>query len=319
MTPKSETPIPSPEAGQETSPPTLFDWLLFTLIVAIGGSSFSMIRGAVETISPIAITVIRLWIGAIFMMGVMMHAGRRFPPLFAQNGETRRLSREWKFILAISLIGYVIPFLIFPWAQQYVESGLAGIYMAFMPIWTVVLAFFFAGETLSTKKISGFAIGFIGVIVLIGPSVVDGAKTTYFPAQLGILIATLCYAASAILTRIAPPIRPRAFAASTLLCAAIFSTPAIFFASLNIDEWSTLSIVNTIGLGLLPTGLAGIILITLIQRVGAGFMSLANYLTPLWAVILGAIAFNERLELSALIALVIILTGVATSQHEKKK
>ena len=310
-----------PNTNAKTSPenasPTTADWLLFLFLVIIGGSSFAMIRGAVETVPPIVVTVGRLWIGAIFLYIVMIHAGRRFPPLFETTEKGLAIHPEWCWMLAIAAIGYVGPFFIFPWAQQFIDSGLAGIYMAFMPIWTVVLAFFFASESLGPKKIIGFLLGFAGVIILIGPDVFSQAGGTSLLAQAAVLAATVGYAAAAVITRNAPKIRPRVFAAGTLVCSSIMATPALLFADLNTATWSTAGIVNVIALGVGPTGLAGILLIILIQRVGAGFMALANYITPVWAVIVGALLFQERLEMSAFIALGIILTGVAISQHSK--
>ncbi len=305
------------KASSDNVGPTTADWLLFLFLVIIGGSSFAMIRGAVETVPPIVVTVGRLWIGAIFLYIVMIHAGRKFPPLLVSTDKGRAMHTEWRWMLAIAMIGYVGPFFIFPWAQQFIDSGLAGIYMAFMPIWTVVLAYFFAAESLGPKKIIGFLLGFAGVIILIGPDVFSQAGGTSLLAQAAVLAATIGYAAAAVITRNAPKIRPRVFAAGTLVCSSIIATPALFFAEFNIETWSTAGILNVIALGVGPTGLAGILLILLIQRVGAGFMALANYITPVWAVIVGAVLFQERLEISAFIALGIILTGVAISQHSK--
>ena len=290
------------------------DWAIFAVLVAIGGSSFAMIRIAVDTIPPILVAVGRLWVGALFLYGVMRQAGRNFPPLLQTGAGFPRLSEEWRWILGVSLVGYVVPFLIFPWAQQYIESGLAGVYMAFMPIFTVLLAYVFANETLGLRKILGFVLGFVGVMVLLGPDVLSGAATSSVMAQASLLVANIGYAGAAVMTRRAPEIRPRVFAAGTLLCAAIITTPLLLFVTIDPSSWSTQSVLGVIGLGLGPTGLAGILLIILIQRVGAGFMGLANYITPVWAVILGALLFQERLEITVFIALAIILTGVAISQ-----
>lgn len=303
-------------APTETAP-TLYDWLLFAVIVAVGGSSFAMIRAAVETVPPAAVTVGRLWVGAIFLYIVMRQAGRAFPPL-TEKGAGIKLHPEWAWMIAISLVGYVVPFLIFPWAQQFIDSGLAGIYMAFMPIWTVGLAFLFAGESLDARKITGFLMGFAGVVILIGPGILTEAASSNIAAQILLLAATLGYAAAAVMTRKAPPIKPRVFAAGTLVVSAIATTPALIFADLNIASWSLVGALNVIGLGLGPTGLAGVLLIVLIQRTGAGFMALANYLTPLWAVGLGALLFGERLDASALAALIIILFGVGVSQSGRR-
>ncbi|MEM8770495.1 MAG: DMT family transporter [Pseudomonadota bacterium] len=307
--------MPSPQPALKE--PTAIDWLLLAVIVALGGSAFVMIRAAVETVPPPLVAVGRLWVGAAFLFGVMVQAGRRLPPLFRSAQGHIRLSQGWPSMIGVGIIGNAIPFLLFPWAQQRIDSGLAGVYMAFMPIWTLGLAYLFAGETLTARKMAGFALGFIGVIVLMGPDAVKGALDGELAAQLALLAATLCYAASAVITRRAPPIRPRVFAAGMSLTAAVAITPMLFFTKIAPAEWSSLSIITVIGLGLLPTGINGVLIIMLIKRAGAGFMALTNYVTPLWAVAMGALFYNERLEPNAFIALTIILAGVAISQRRR--
>lgn len=294
------------------------DWLLLAMLVMISGSSFVMIRGALASMPPVAIAVIRLWLGAGLMTLIMLIAGRRFPPPLVKTGKGLRLHNSWAAMLLISIVGYTVPFLIFPWAQQFVDSGLAGVYMAFMPVWTVFLAFFFAGESLTPGKIAGFALGLAGALILLGPDVIAGAARSSILAQVGLLFATFCYAASAILMRRTRAIRPRVFAAGTILGAAIFATPALLLADLHAGQWRLASIASVVGLAVGPTGLAGLIIIMIVKRAGAGFMALANYLAPVWAVILGAVIFHERLEPRVFIALALILIGVAASQRRSK-
>lgn len=294
------------------------DWLLLALLVAISGSAFVMIREAVATMPPAAVAAIRLWLGAGLMVLIMRLAGRRFPPFLVKSDKGPRLHKSWASMLLVGVVGYTIPFFIFPWAQQYVESGLAGVYMAFMPVWTVFLAFFFAGESLTPGKIAGFALGLAGALILMGPDVIAGAAQSSVLAQIGLLVATFCYAASAILMRRTRAIRPRIFAAGTILGAAVFATPALFMVDLRIDQWRLSSLASVIGLAVGPTGLAGLVIIMIVKRAGAGFMALANYLAPVWAVILGAIIFHERLEPQVFFALALILAGVAASQHSAK-
>ncbi len=295
----------------------LFDWALLALIVAFGGSSFVMIRSAVETIPAMAVAPIRLWIGAVLLYALMRQAGRRLPPLIARGNGQWRIRRSWVWMIGVGAVGNVLPFFIFPWAQQFVDSGLAGIYMAFMPIWTIALAFFFAGESVDRRKMTGFALGFLGVVVLMGPDVLKGALSSDMGAQAALLLATFLYAAAAVLARRAPPIRPRVFAAGMMLVAAVMATPALFFINLETDQWSAWSMASLIGLGVFPTGVNGVLIIMLIRRAGAGFMSLTNYITPLWAVAMGAAIYGEHLEPAALVALAIILAGVAVSQRAR--
>ena len=273
-----------------------------------------MIRGAVETIPPNLVAVGRMWVGAFVIFILMKSSGRNLPALFENKGSSLCIAPAWKHMIAIGVVGTTLPFFIFPWAQQYIDSGLAGIYMAFMPVWTLALAFFFTDETMTTRKFIGFAVGLFGAIVLIGRDAISDAATTSLVPQLSILLATLLYAATAILVRRAPSIRPRVFAAGTLLSSAVVATPALLFVEIDPQSWSMSSLLSLIGLGIGPTGLVSYMIIILINRTSASFMALANYVTPFWAVAIGAWLFNERLALQSYIALAIILAGVAYSQ-----
>ncbi|MEL6790465.1 MAG: DMT family transporter [Pseudomonadota bacterium] len=309
----------------DTPLPRALDWLLLTILILVGGTSFAMIRGAIETIPPAIVAVARLWIGAIMMLIIMHLAGRTLPTLFLRHDRGAAISPAWLAMIACGIIGNSVPFLLFPWAQQYVPTGLAGIYMAIMPLWTIVLAALFASEALTVPRVAGFALGFLGVVVLLIPSLMapdaTGIATATngeaLRAQLGLIVATLGYAGSAVIARRAPAIRPRAFSAGILLSAALAATPALFFTPINPEDWSLISILCVIGLGIFATGMGAIIIIVIIQRNDAGFMSYANYLTPIWAVLLGVLLFRERLHPLVFVALAIITLGLYVSQRRR--
>lgn len=303
----------------EPSQPAPVDWAIFALLVAIGGSSFAMIRIAVESVPPVVVTVARLWIGASVMYAAMRAGGLSFPPIWTRAPDARTLAGPWRWWIAVGAVGYAIPFLLYPWAQQYIPSGLAGVYMALMPIWTLVLAAAFASERVTPARAAGFALGLAGVVFLIGPDVVTGAARSSLLAQGGLLIATFCYAAAAVLSKRAPRTTARQFAAATTLCGAAMVTPALLFTAFEPASWTLKSALAVLGLGLGPTGLAGLLIILLINRVGAGFMALANYLTPVCAVLIGSALFGERIGWTAAFALGVILCGVFIGQRGVKR
>lgn len=295
----------------------LRDWLLLGAIVIVGGSSFALIRLAVETAPPPLVAVGRLWVGAIFLLIVMTMKGRRLPAVVVKTSSGPRLHRAWGYMLAIGLLGSTVPFFIFPWAQQSVDSSLAGVYMAFMPIWTLGLAYFFGGESLSVNKMAGFALGFAGVLALMGPDAIAGAGNSDLAPQIGLLFATVFYAISAVLARRAPTLRPSVFSAGNILCAALCATPALFFFDIGVSQLSITSVLSIVALGVFPTGLGAVMIITLIKRMGASFMALANYVTPLWAMAVGVALFGEVLAINVFFALALILAGVYVSQRRR--
>ncbi len=304
-----------PKPGPTEATP--LDWALLALLTALGGSSFTFIHAAIETVPPPIVAIGRLWIAAATLFISMRAYRQNFPPFLVRTNNRRRLTAEWRWMIGIGIIGYSIPFLIFPWAQQYVESGLAGVYMAFMPLWTLGLAYLFADERLNARRIIGFLMGFAGVLILLGPEAIKGVRASGFLAQAGLLVATLCYAISVVMTRRAPGVGPRVFAAGVVVMGAVFATPALLLAEFDPSMWSLKSAGSVVILGIGPTALAGFIIFTIVGRAGASFMALANYLTPVVAVMLGALIFHEKLEPSAFAALSIILAGVAVSQSKQ--
>jgi drug/metabolite transporter (DMT)-like permease len=294
------------------------DWALLAVLVVLGGSSFTFIHLAIETMPPVGVTTGRLWIAAIALFAIMSIRGMQFPPLLMRTKDGISPHPAWRSMMAVGIVGYAIPFLIFPWAQQEVASGLAGLYMAFMPLSTLGLAYFFADEALTPQKIAGFALGAVGVALLIGPEAISGVAGSSVLAQAALLLATFLYAGSAVISRRAPPIRPTVFSAGTTLMGALCASPALLFAEADPASWSLASMTSVLILGLGPTAAAGFVIIVIIQRAGAGFMALANYVTPVFAVVAGAVLFHERLHPTAFAALAIILIGVAVSQHRGK-
>jgi drug/metabolite transporter (DMT)-like permease len=308
-------PTPHRAGPAEASPA---DWMLLAALTAIGGSSFTFIHAAIETVPPALVAIGRLWIAAGALYLVMRSKRQNLPPILIRTNGRRRLNMIWRWMIAIGIVGYSIPFLIFPWAQQFVESGLAGVYMAFMPLWTLALAYFFADEKLAPAKVAGFLLGFAGVLMLLGPEAISGLRSSGFIAQASLLVATLCYAISVVLTRRAPGASPAVLSAGVVGMGAVFATPALFFSAFEPSHWSTKSLASIVVLGLGPTALAGFIIFTIVARAGASFMALANYATPVVAVILGAILFHERLDFGVFAALAFILSGVAISQRKRR-
>ncbi len=296
---------------------SLHDWVMLLILTCIGGSAFVFIKMAVTDFEPVMVSGGRLWVAAILLTAYALATGRSLPPLLSKQEDKTRIDKRWLFMAAGGLIGYAIPFTLFAVAQQTVSSMLAGIYMAFMPLITIVVAYFFANEKLTTQKILGFSLGTIGVIFLIGPSALQDIGSSDVTAQLLLVLANLCYAICAVLMRWAPEMPARSFAAGTVLCSAILMTPVMI---LTVQNWSAISsagMISVLYLGILPSGIASIIIVNLVRKNGAGFMAMANYGTPIIAILLGLLVFSEALKPTFLIGLIAILAGLTISRTKQ--
>jgi drug/metabolite transporter (DMT)-like permease len=305
-------PAATAEASSSRSP-TGTDWWMMLAVAAIGGSSFAAIAYAVETAPPPLVAAGRLWVAAGFMAAYAYATGRRAMPV----REGGRFNRAWGHAAGVGLIGYALPLVMIPWAQQSVSSLLAGIYIAFMPIATVVLAALFADEPLTRRKALGFAGGTLGVLILIGPAALSGVLDASVLAQAVLLLAVTGYAVGGVLMRRAPAVPARSFALGFLLSAAVMATPPALAAG-----WEGVSLRSWLAilyLGLFPTGLTAVFIILVVRRVGAGFLSSSAYLSPIVAIALGVALRGEAVEPRYLLGLGAILVGMALAEPESAR
>ena len=280
------------------------DWTLLGILVVCWGSSFAMTKISVETITPEWTVAIRLVIGAIIAFAVMRWRG------FRLTLDSRHLL--WYAWLA--MVGSVIPFFLISWGTQYIDSGLAGILMASVPLVVITLAhFLLPDEPMTLAKLAGFIIGFVGVVVLIGPELLSGLSGSGIAlvAELAVLLATSAYALHSVTARRSPKMDPLQKNAGVLIAAAAVGLVlALLTDPTAIARASSASLVAVIGLGIFPTSLAGMVLFYLLEHVGAGFVAISNYLIPIFAFLLGVAALDEPFALNALAGLTIILFGV---------
>ena len=287
------------------------DWLLLLALVAMWGSSFMFNSIAVASLPPWTIVAGRVGIAALVLTVIVYAVGKRLPPP----------GRVWAPYAVIALIGNAIPFYLITWGQQIVESALAGILMAAMPLATMVLAHFLvSGEHLTRERATGFAIGFAGIVLLMGPAALAGlgGEAVSVVSQLAVLGGALCYALQSVLARLILKGDLLVAAAATLLVASFMVVPVALWAD---RPWTltpgSASVAAVIWLGIAPTALATILYFMLIRSAGPSFMSLVNYLSPGVALLLGLWVMGEQPHVYAYVGLALILTGIAVTQHRR--
>lgn len=286
----------------------LNDWLLLLALVVMWGSSFMFNSIAVASLPPLTVVAGRVGVAALVLVIIVYALGKRLPPP----------GRSWLPYAVIAIIGNAVPFYLITWGQQVVESALAGILMAMMPLATIALAhFLIAGEHLTRQRVTGFAIGFLGIVLLMGPAALAGVggDAVRIVSQLAVLGGALCYALQSVLTRLIIKGDVMVAAAATLLIAAVVVVPV----ALWLDRPWTLaptgsSVAAVVWLGVAPTAIATILYFMLIRSAGPSFMSLVNYLSPGVAVMLGLLVLGETPHPYAYFGLALILAGLAFSQ-----
>ena len=292
----------------------LGDWLMLGALTTMWGSSFLFTKLAVGGLGFELVVSARLLLAASILVPMAMALQRPLPRGF----------KRWLFFVLIAVIGNLLPFSLITWGQRAIDSGLAGILMAVMPLSTLGLAHLFVpGESLTRGRVGGFLLGFAGVLLLIGPDAllaIGGDRGPLVP-MLAVLAGALCYGVSAILSRLRPPSDALTTAAAVTTLAALLSLPASLDAALQGTSLIAITpavVGAVLFLGLFSTATAMIVYFRLIQTAGPGFTAQLNYLIPLWAVAIGIVFLGETPTLGHLAGLSLILGGILLARRASR-
>lgn len=284
-------------------------WILLLALVVTWGSSFALTKIAITSITAEAVIAARIILACSVLVGLIILTRRRLPMSL----------RPWLFFFVMAIIGNCLPFWLITWGQQQVDSGLAGILMAVMPLVTLVLAHLFVKEEqLSAVKLGGFALGFMGVVMLMGPDTIFGLGGNWsaFLAQLAIVGGAVCYAINTIIAQRCAVGDNVVAAAGTTIAASFLLLPVGAGQTVpEFNEWDMPAVLALLTLGVVSTGLAPVLYFRLIRLAGPTYLSLISYLIPAWAVLVGVMFLGETLRYEALAAMMLILGGVAVSQR----
>ena len=215
-------------------------------------------------------------------------------------------------MLFVGAFGNALPFALIAWGEQRVDSAVAAVMMGVMPIATVVMAHLaFADERLDPARAAGVALGSCGVVTLVGWQALSGVGGAV-AHELAVLAGALCYGVSAIFTRRHVRVGGPAMAAGAVLAGAIMLVPlALAEAHPWRDGVDTGPLLALLSLGAFSTGLAALLYFHLIPAVGAGRFAQVNFLIPVLGVAWGALFLDERPGARLLLALGLILCGLA--------
>lgn len=286
--------------------PGATDYALLIGLAAVFGASFLFTSISVREIPPLTVVASRLFMALLILYPIMRLSGQALPPI----------GPVWWPIAASAFFGNALPFSLVSWGQVRVEAGLTSIFMAFMPLATVVLAHIFThDEKINGWKMVGVLCGLCGVIVLFGADAL-GAVGNDTVRQLAILGAAFCYAVNAIITRQLVRVPRQSMVAALILASSAMMVPA----SLLLEQpWTLTPSAAALGallaLAIGPTALATLMILIIIDRQGASFLSQINFMVPIFGVAFASAFLGERLAANAWIALILILIGIGLSRR----
>jgi drug/metabolite transporter (DMT)-like permease len=296
--------------------PGLADYGLLFGLSLLWGSSFYAIKVAVEHgMPPLTLAALRIGIGAAVLLAFARLRGQRPPPLAGGQGK-----RLWLRITILGVIGNSLPFFLIAAGEQTTTSQLAGILMATIPIMVVILAHFFTpDERLTLVRFAGVALGFAGMIVLVGIDALRGLGEQVM-GQLLIIGGCISYSLYGVNAKRLPKLPPQMLIGVILAAGFVAMLP--FWLVLDRPwslEWDGSAVIAVLWLGIASTGAGNLLYYVLMRRVAVGFASLNNYLVPVMALGWGYFLLGEQPHLNALVALLLILAGLALPRFAARR
>jgi drug/metabolite transporter (DMT)-like permease len=257
----------------------------------------------VRDFEPTVLMTLRLLIGGLLLLGF----------LAATSGGREVVSSirgAWREGLVMGTINGAVPFTLIAWGETHIDSGVAAIANASVPIFVALLAIKFnPSQRASGLKLVGILVGLVGVAVLVGVHPEGGIWATL--GTLAVVLSSLCYAAGGLygqraLGRATGPV----LATASMLYGGLVLLPfALFQLPDHVPGWK--SVASLLGIAVLGTALAQLILYRVLRLFGAARLSLVTYLIPAFALLYGSLILDEALRPSMLVGLGLILGGVA--------
>ena len=297
-------------SNRELDPFTISDWGLLGGLALIWGSSFVLIDIGLDNFTPAQVGFLRIALGTVALSLV---------PVARHGAGGAGVDRSaWPKIAWLGVLWMGIPFLLFPLAQQWIDSSLAGMLNGGVPLWAALVATILARRLPPRGVILGLVAGFAGITLISLPTL-DTDGNIALGAGF-IVLATVFYGIS---LNIAVPLQRTYGSLAVMLraqfVAALFTLP---FAAAGVGEttfgWSSILAVTV--LGVVGTGIALAMITTLAGRVGAARGSIAIYLVPIVAIVLGAVFLGERVAPLALAGTALVIFGAyVTSRAQAER
>lgn len=307
----SQAPQSTPTSGGAETPAALLpELLLLGLLALLWGSSYLLIKVALEGLPPVSLIALRVSLAAAVLLAVVAWRRQRLP----------RDPGTWGHLLVQSFFNAIGPWLLLAWGQQYVDSGLAGVLNSTSPVFVFFITLLITRhEALSWRKLGGALLGVVGVTLIIGVDVLAGLGQQV-AGQLAALAGALLYAWAAVNGKRFSALPATVTAASVLLCATAVVVPA----ALVVDQpWALrpglLSLAAAAALALFCTAAALLLYFRLVRTLGSMGVASQAYLRAGVSVLLGIVILGEAFSPVIGLGLLAVILGVAAINLPKKR
>jgi drug/metabolite transporter (DMT)-like permease len=279
------------------------EWGLLIACASIWGSSFLWIEVGLDALRPTVVTLSRIALGTLAL--ALVPRARRTPIARA----------DWPRVVLLAFVWMAVPLTLFPVAQRWIDSSLAGMLNGAVPLTSAFVALLLVRRLPGRVQVAGLVVGFAGVVMIAWPEL-GTAGTTALGVAL-VIVAVFCYGIGA---NIAVPLQQRYGALPVLFRAAavalVVTVPA-GVAGIPGSELDARPLAAMLPLGLLGTGWAYVAFALLLGRAGASRGAVAIYFTPVVAILLGVVIRDEHVAAVSVVGAALVVVGAwLTSRRE---
>jgi len=281
------------------------NWLMFGTLGLIWGSSFLLIKIGVQELDALSLVSVRLGVAAIAFVILFIVTGKRLPS-----------DRKTRIKLVITgFINTAIPFLLITWGENTIDSGLASVLDATVPLFSIVIAHVaLHDDKIHSGKVMGLLTGFVGV-VLLALRHTTPSHPNPLEGQLAVLVAAIFYACGAVyIRRNLRHVDSTVVAGSTMISGAI-GVSAVTLLTVrplpNIAALQQGTLLAMLVLGFVNTFIAYTLYFKLINNWGPSRATMVTYVIPPVGLLLGALAASEPVDVQLLLGTALIVGGIA--------
>ena len=265
------------------------------------------IKIAVQEVGPITLVAFRALFGLLF--GIVI--------ILIQRVQLPRSLKDWSPLLLLGITNVAIPFFLISWGEQSIDSAVAAILDATVPLFTILIAhYLLRDDKITLLKLLGLLIGFAGVIVLMSKDI--GTSFGSLLGQLAVILASAFYAGSAVFARKTTEDTPGILrSAGPLVSATVVMWLATFLVESPVEiPQLGITWIALLFLGILGSGLAFVLAYYLIHEIGPTRTTMVTYLFPLGGVILGVAFLNEELSWQLLVGAALIIVSLVVANWQ---
>lgn len=285
--------------------------LVWLLLCLIWGSTWIFIKIGLEDLPPITFAVARFLLAVIILLFIIR----------IQKIPLPKTGKEWRLIALTGVLQFSLNYSMVFWAEQYITSGLAAVLQAMITVFGLVLAWFFLpNERITRLKVFAVVLGIVGVAVIF----IDQLKIQSFMAFLGcvgIVIGAYAAAQASILIKAkGGAIHPAALVFSQMIC----GLPVIIVYSIAAEgdprtfNWTWRALACVVYLTVFGTIAAFWLYYWLLSRIESTRAMMISLVTPLLAVVIGAIVLGETLPPQTFLGGLLIIASIGLIVFRKK-